>query len=158
MAAFIGSPPAVLVSAPMEAAGGVRARIGPWTVCLPDNLAVGGDRVVVGLRPEAFIEPGGPTVTGAVRPLAPVRVIDAEPLGAVTNVSFQVDIEPVTVDPGVGDGGPAPLRTEPAPTRLVAQVDGRRHVQVGDALELDLDVSRLLFFNPADGRALSVGR
>nr|MBA2701835.1 ABC transporter ATP-binding protein [Chloroflexota bacterium] len=97
VAAFIGSPPAVLVSAPMEAAGGVRARIGPWTVCLPDNLRIGGDRAGVGLRPEAFIEPGGPTVTGAARPSAPVRVIDAEPLGAVTNVSFQVDIEPVTI-------------------------------------------------------------
>jgi len=159
VAGFIGSPPAVLVAAPVKSADGTAsARIGPWHAPLPADLPVRDGRVVVGIRPEALTpgKPAGPAV--AAWPSAPVRVVDTELLGAVTSVSFDIDAQPVRLQNRPGEDGGTPLWADPPPVRLIGQVDGRVRVRPGDVLDLRLEVSRLLFFDGSDGRALSVVR
>ena len=146
IAAFIGSPAMNLVEATVDEAG---ARFGQFHVSFGDEGAPTGlpDRVVLGIRPEAFEDAS----FAPALPRIPVRVEVLEELGSDAHVFFHVDAAPITaeiVETGTTEGLPD--------TRALftARVDARTHAGVGDTIELAVDPRRFHFFDPASGARL----
>ncbi len=167
VAAFIGSPAMNLVAARVVSAdGGVAVSFGSHRLELPPvvarSLAGHQDReVILGLRPEDIEDPEFAAFDGNARLEVTVDVV--ENLGAEKVVHFEVDAPPLrtpdTVAAEVGGGGD-PERE----TRLVARPDhvafsARLHprslVSSGQTTKLAVDVSRLYFFDPDTGEAVS---
>jgi multiple sugar transport system ATP-binding protein len=146
IAAFIGSPAMNLVDATVEAGG---VRFGQYHVPVAEGSAPDGlpERVVLGIRPEAFEDaafaPGLPQVR--------IRVEVLEELGSDAHVFFHVDAAPITaeiVETGLTEGLPD--------TRALftARVDARTTARVGDIVELAVDPRRFHYFDPATGARL----
>jgi multiple sugar transport system ATP-binding protein len=147
IAAFIGSPAMNLVEAAID---GDTVRFGQYRVPLADGGRPprGVERVVLGLRPEAFEDaafaPGLPTVA--------VRVEVLEELGSDANIFFVVDAPPVTaeaLETAAGGGLPA------THALFAARVDAQTGARVGDTLELAVDARRFHFFDPETGARLT---
>jgi multiple sugar transport system ATP-binding protein len=147
IAAFIGSPAMNLVEATIDADG---AQFGQFRVPFGDAAAPSGlpERVVLGIRPEAFEDasfaPGLPTVSARIEVL--------EELGSDTHVFFHVDAAPITaeiVETGLTEGLPN------AQALFTARVDPRTAACVGQTLELAVDPRRFHYFDPATGARLT---
>jgi multiple sugar transport system ATP-binding protein len=133
------------------AVDGGRVRFGQFSVPLADGRAPadGRDRVVLGIRPEAFEDaafaPGLPTIAAHVEVL--------EELGSDAHVFFSVDAPAITAE----------ALEAPADTRLLAderalftaRVDARTAARVGDTIELAVDARRFHFFDPETGARLA---
>jgi multiple sugar transport system ATP-binding protein len=114
---------------------------------------VDGERVTVGIRPEAFEDfafaPAG-------LPEIEVRVDVVEEVGSDAFLFFRLDAEQVVIEDALSD------RKEDATTLIAddeqslfaARVDPRTAAKVGDAVRLALDPSRLYFFSPETGETL----
>ena len=143
IAAFIGSPAMNLVEAFPD---GDSIRFGQFT--LPAPRAPRLERVVLGIRPEAFEEaslarPGLPTLE------ATVTVV--EELGADAHVFFPVDAAPAR-DAKASAGQAEPLAGEG--TLFTARVEPETTIRVGDRLRLAVEPARFHFFDPETGRSL----
>jgi len=131
VAGFIGSPPVNLVPAVLTSyRAGVRARVGPWDVDLP--LMPTGP-VVLGLRPEAFLDPAVSAEPRHLQAgsLRAVLVDAVEPLGATALVHFRLD-----------------------EVSVIASVDARTSAQPRRPLDLELVAREVLVFDAATGRHL----
>src|SRR6185436_1999311 len=143
IAAFIGSPAMNLVDATIE---GDEVRFGQYRIPLRgDARPTGaGERVVLGLRPEAFEDArfaqGLPTISARVEVL--------EELGSDAHVFFVVDAPPVTAE-GLESAAEGGLPRSQA--LFTARVDARTHARVGDEIELAIDVRQCHFFDPQTG-------
>jgi multiple sugar transport system ATP-binding protein len=146
IAAFIGSPAMNLVEATI-ADGGVR--FGQFHIPFAQGAAPAGlpERVVLGIRPEAFEDasfaPGLPRI--------PVQVEVVEELGSDTHVFFHVDAAPITaeiVEAGATDG------LLDARALFTARVDTRSHARVGQTVDLAVDPARFHYFDPVTGARL----
>jgi multiple sugar transport system ATP-binding protein len=146
IAAFIGSPAMNLVEATYD--DGV-LRFGQYAVPVADGPAQ--ERVILGIRPEAFEEarlaPGLPTLTA--------RVEVVEELGSDTHVFFQVDASPMTAEILESASEEGLLPTDKA--LFTARVDARATVGVGAQVELAVDAARFHYFDPASGARLERG-
>jgi multiple sugar transport system ATP-binding protein len=152
VAAFIGSPSMNLVEATVD---GESVRFGQFTVPLDPAIrpATGVERVVLGVRPEAFED--GATASPAL-PRLSVQVDVLEELGPETHVCFPVDAQRVTVETGDdGDEDDATLLASHS-TLFTARVDARTGARQGTTASLAVDPARFHFFDPADGRSLAV--
>jgi multiple sugar transport system ATP-binding protein len=152
VAAFIGSPTINLVEAvPSEGElhfAGHRLPIPPGT-----ELGAKG-KVVLGIRPSDFAlgESADPTL-----PRISVEVEVVENLGAEMHLLFPVDAPRVDVE-----GARAEEAVDSSDEQLIdderslftAAVPARRPVEVGERLELAVDVERLHFFDPVSGEVL----
>jgi multiple sugar transport system ATP-binding protein len=145
IAAFIGSPAMNLVDATID---GDEVRFGQYRIPLRDARPLGaGERVVLGLRPEAFEDArfaqGLPTISARVEVL--------EELGSDAHIFFVVDAPPVTAEglESASEGGLP--RTQ---ALFTARVDARTHARVGADIDLAVDVRQCHFFDPQTGARL----
>jgi multiple sugar transport system ATP-binding protein len=149
VAGFIGTPAMNLVEARIEGDG---VLFGQYRVPLdPGRRPAKGDRVVLGIRPEAFEEaafarPGLPTIDADVTVL--------EELGADAHVFFHVDARPLGVAAGADDD--AKLLADGG-ALFTARVDPRTTARVGAPIKLALDPARFHFFDPDTGASLVAG-
>jgi multiple sugar transport system ATP-binding protein len=151
VASFIGSPTMNLVHADVRDGA---LRFGGFALPVPAHARLAdGAPVVVGIRPSAFAlaEPGD-DVAARMR----VRVEVVENLGDEVHAIFPVDAPRVDVEAAVGAelaGDEQLLVDERA--LFTAALAARRAVNPGDEVELAVDVSRLQFFDPESGLALT---
>jgi multiple sugar transport system ATP-binding protein len=146
VAAFIGTPAMNLV----EGTVGDEVAFGSFRVPLDRNRRpkFSQQRVVVGIRPEAF-EAASFAGPGAVAfTVIPVVV---EELGSDAHVFFHVGAEAVATE--VSGREEAALLPE-SKALLSARIDPRASARVGEPLELALDPVRLHFFDPESGLTL----
>jgi len=140
IAAFIGSPAMNLVEASYD---GTYLRFGQYAIAVAS--APQRDRLILGIRPEAFRAPsvGLPTIAA--------RVEVVEELGSDTHVFFHVDAPPMTAEvlEAAADSG---YLTDRA--LFTARVDAGLAVAVGDTVDLGVDVSRLHYFDAETGARL----
>jgi multiple sugar transport system ATP-binding protein len=143
IAAFIGSPAMNLVEAVYD---GDQLRFGQYAV--PVASAPAQERVILGIRPEAFedaaLSPGLPTIRA--------RVAVVEELGSDTHLFFQVDAPPMTAEVLESASEEGLLPNDRA--LFTARVDARTSAAVGSTIELAVDPARFHYFDPASGARL----
>jgi multiple sugar transport system ATP-binding protein len=154
VAAFIGSPAMNLAEG---AVSGDTVTMGSISIPLArDRRPTGldGERVVVGIRPEAFEDA---EFAPADLPQIDVRVEVLEELGADAFVFFAVDAEAVEVEGAVTDeeeDETSLLAADRDRTLFAARVDPRSKARVGETVRLAVEPSRLYFFSPDTGESL----
>jgi multiple sugar transport system ATP-binding protein len=142
IAAFIGSPAMNLVEAfPV----GDTLRFGQFAV--PAAGAPQRDRVVLGVRPEAF------RFGGSGLPTIDVRVEVVEDLGSETHVFFFVDASPITAEVLESASDEGFLNADRA--LFTARVDAGSPVRVGATVTLGVDVERFHYFDAETGARLA---
>jgi multiple sugar transport system ATP-binding protein len=148
VAAFIGSPAMNLVEADVDGGDVV---FGAHRIPLdPDRRpAPGVDRVVLGIRPEAF---EAAALAPPHHPRIEARVEVVEELGADVHVFFRVDAPAVVVEER-GAAADDQLLAD-AGTLFTARVDPSASTRVGETATLAVDPSRFHFFDVAGGRSL----
>ena len=148
VAAFIGSPAMNLAKGHLV---GGAVKLGPMTIPLPPQSPAGGQgEVVVGIRPEGFVdaqfaEPGLPTTD--------ITVSVLEDLGSEYHIFFELDAEPVIVEAARSDNpeDDTTLLTQRDKALFVAKVEPRSNARVGGQLRLAVRPERLYLFSPATG-------
>ena len=141
IAAFIGSPAMNLVEAFPD---GESIRFGQFT--LPAPQVPRRDRVVLGIRPEAFAL-GNPAL-----PTIDVRVEVVEDLGSEAHVFFHVDAPPITAEILESASEEGLLGADRA--LFTGRVDAGAAVSVGSTVALGVDASRFHYFDPDSGARL----
>ena len=148
VAAFIGSPAMNLVHATVD---GGEIAFGRFRVPLdPRRRPAGVERVVVGIRPEAF-EDAAFAPSGL--PTVEVEVEVLEELGADAYVLFPVDAQRITAELLEAAEDEAVLLPE-AKTLFTARVDPRTAARPRTRLRLAVDPARFHFFEPTTGAIL----
>jgi multiple sugar transport system ATP-binding protein len=149
VAAFIGSPAMNLVQATVD---GDEVAFGRYRVPLDParRPEAGRDRVVLGIRPEAFGDAA--FATGGL-PQMEVTVEVVEELGSDTHVFFQVDAPRISAEVLEATADDATLLPE-SQTLFTARVDPRTSAQVAARLALSVDPARFHFFDPDTGASL----
>ena len=145
VAAFIGSPAMNLVEA--EVADGVLS-FGSFR--LPSRLQRS-PRVIVGLRPEAFVEA---RLADPRLPQVEVDVQVVEDLGADAHVIFQIDAPPVDVTAVREAAGDDETLLVTDRATFTARVDPQTSARPGQPLRLAVDPAKLHYFDPTTGRRL----
>src|SRR4051794_19432837 len=157
VAAFIGSPAMNLAEGSID---GDCAVIGEFRIPLPRDRRpsnTNGDRVIVGIRPEAFEDPefgqgDDPTIEAHVEVL--------EELGSDAHIFFPIAGKQVVIEDAVTDNADdeASLLAEHRDRAMfTARVDPRTRAQVGDTIRLAVDPTRLYFFSAETGESLLNG-
>jgi multiple sugar transport system ATP-binding protein len=153
VAAFIGSPAMNLVTATLEedsvVIGGLRVPLDRKR--RPETTR--GERVVVGVRPEAFEDAA---FASADLPRIDVRVEVVESVGSDAYVFFEIDAKPVVVEAALSDDAEEDGTLLAGGDRALfsARVDPRTDAQVSGTTTLAVDASRLYFFSPETGESL----
>ena len=143
VAAFIGTPAMNLVEASIE---GDEVVFGEYRLRLDEARRPKGapDKVILGIRPEAFEEAPGIEVTPAV----------VEELGSEAHVFFPVDAPPVTAEIlERSESDEATLLPE-SKALFAARLGPETRARVGVPLELAVNPARLHFFDVATGARL----
>jgi multiple sugar transport system ATP-binding protein len=150
VAAFIGSPAMNLVQATIE---GADIMFGQFRLALDATRrpSVDSNRVVLGIRPEAFHDV---TLAPSTWPRLELDVEVVEELGAETHVYFHVDASRVTVvTPDLAEDDAVPLLADEG-ALFIARVDARTAARPGQRLTLAVDPLALHFFDAATGESL----
>jgi multiple sugar transport system ATP-binding protein len=142
IAAFIGSPAMNLVEAFPD---GETIRFGQFT--LPAPRVPRHERVVLGIRPEAF-SLGNPAL-----PTIDVRVEVVEDLGSEMHLFFPVDAQPITAESLESASEERFLAVGGA--LFTARVDAGAAVSVGSTVSLGVDASRFHYFDADSGARLT---
>jgi multiple sugar transport system ATP-binding protein len=146
---FIGSPSMNLVEATLD---GDHVSFGQFRVPLETRRrpATGVDRVVLGIRPEAFDD------AAHARPHLPRMkvVVDVlEELGSDAFVFFRVEAPRVTIESRAAAEDDASLLAE-EDAFFTARVEAMTAAEVGAPVELAVDPSTFHFFDPQTGESL----
>jgi multiple sugar transport system ATP-binding protein len=152
VAAFIGSPAMNLVEA--EVSGG-ELRFGGHAIPLPASGAAAADRVIAGLRPEAFEDAA---FADPSLPRIDVQVEVVEELGADTHVLFTVAAPRVDVTEVREAAGDEDALLTMEGSVFTARVDPATAARPGSPLRLAVDPSRLHYFDPETGLRLAADR
>jgi multiple sugar transport system ATP-binding protein len=149
VAAFIGSPAMNLVEAAIDGDevvfGGFRA-----TLDARRRPPRGSERIVLGIRPEAFEDA---EFASNELPRLDVVVEVVEELGSDAHVVFAVDAPHISAEVLETDAEEAALLAD-AKSMFTARVDPRTRARVGGRISLALDPSRFYFFEPQTGESL----
>jgi multiple sugar transport system ATP-binding protein len=158
VAAFIGSPSMNLYKARLESDGqALTVDFGSQSILVPPAIlaanpelnALGGQDVVVGIRPEAF---GEPTSEGDPRPSIRVKVELIEALGAEVLVHATIDAVAAEIDdPDLAEA--APIGDESG-APCVTRLGPKTKFDIGSSLDLPVDTSDLQLFDAKTGRTL----
>jgi multiple sugar transport system ATP-binding protein len=143
IAAFIGSPAMNLVEASYD---GEALRFGQYV--LPVARAPQRDRLILGIRPEAFR--AGAAAQGL--PTIEARVEVVEELGSDTYLFFHVDAPPMTAEVLESASEEGFLTADQA--LFTGRIDGGVSVAVGQTIDLAVEVDRLHYFDAATGARL----
>jgi multiple sugar transport system ATP-binding protein len=147
VAAFIGSPAMNLVEAAVSdgavSFGGFR---------IPARPPGRGDRLIVGIRPEAFedaafADPALPTID--------VRAEVVEDLGPDAHVIFEVDAPPVDVSEVREAAGDDEMLVVSDRAHFTARVDPQTSARVGAPLRLAVDPAKFHYFDPVSALRLA---
>jgi multiple sugar transport system ATP-binding protein len=151
VAAFIGSPTINLVEAEIDDGA---LRFGGISIPLPPHADLGNrSEVILGIRPSdfelaEFAEPSSPRISA--------RLEVVEHLGAEVHAIFPVEAPRVDADTRI-DGaeaqGDQQLLAEER-SLFTAALAARVPLAAGQEVELALDTTRLLFFDPNSGEAV----
>jgi len=160
VAAFIGSPSMNLIEGSV-----VDGALAFADVRLPlpkdrDLAAYDGRTVVVGIRPNGFVD--ATMVRDASLPAIEVKVDVIEELGAEMNVIFTLDAPSVVTDATravheeatQAEGGVLAVGDPTTRAVCTAQVDARSSIRPGAVAHLCVDVDRLHFFDRESGAAI----
>ncbi len=169
VAAFIGSPSMNLLEGIVSISGdGATVSLGDQSLHIPESAlaarpalrAFDGREVVVGIRPEhltdaALAGAGGPTDGARLHGVVELR----EALGSELLVHVRTDCRPAVTDDvrsvaGDLDEAAVDILERQAAgegAMVVARFDARSRARVTDAVEMDVDVQRLQFFDPETG-------
>jgi multiple sugar transport system ATP-binding protein len=153
VAAFIGSPAMNLVEA--EIADGA-LHFGGYAIPLPEAGTPPADRVIAGIRPEAFEDAA---FADPSLPQIDVQVEVVEELGADTHVIFTVAAPRVDVSEvreAAGDEDAALVAVEGS--LFTGRVGPGTAAQPGARLRLAVDPARFHYFDPATGLRLERDR
>jgi multiple sugar transport system ATP-binding protein len=146
VAAFIGSPAMNLVEADLShdsvSFAGYR---------LPARPPVEGERLIVGIRPEAFQDAA---LADPALPVIDVEVQVVEDLGPDAHVIFEVDAPPVDVSEVREAAGDEETLMATNRASFTARVDPQTSARVGQPLRLAVDPSKFHYFDPATGLRL----
>ncbi len=169
VAGFIGSPSINLVEAELAQSDGLlsvsfgehRLAVDGTARTRSDLERYVGRPILLGIRPEDMEDASLVTDTPPDRRLATTCDL-TEPLGAEVLVYFTVAARALvpdvtgddSADADVYFGEPKTADSEPS-SRLVARVSPRTRISEGDPIELAVDTSRLYFFDPETGAAVS---
>jgi multiple sugar transport system ATP-binding protein len=169
VAGFIGSPSINLVEAELARSDGqISVSFGEHRLAVDaaaqtrsDLERYVGRPILLGIRPEDMEDASLVTDTPPDRRLATTCDL-TEPLGAEVLVYFTVAARALvpdvtgddSADADVYFGEPKTADSEPS-SRLVARVSPRTRISEGDPIELAVDTSRLYFFDPETGAAVS---
>jgi multiple sugar transport system ATP-binding protein len=157
VAGFIGSPAMNVVEAKLGSAGdGLEARFGQLSIPVPAARASalnGLERVVLGLRPQAFEDAALAVDGGSPRITVPVELV--EHTGSEAIVAFDSGGTPVRTDEvkaalDTDDELPLPADT----VIFYARVHPKSRAAAGEQLELAVDADQLHFFDVDTGAAL----
>jgi multiple sugar transport system ATP-binding protein len=168
VAGFIGSPAMNLLLGTLRRAddGTARLHLGDQTLDVPAETLVDRPRLAgyydrqlaVGIRPEDL---GDATLAGTTEGASLRAKVDlTEALGSDLLAHVRVDVPAVVTDDTKEldrDSGAADLAAgagESAGTVLVARFSPRSRVHEGDTIAIAVDVGRLHFFDPDDGRSI----
>jgi multiple sugar transport system ATP-binding protein len=169
VAGFIGSPSINLVEAELARNdGGLAVSFGGHRLAFDDAVGTRSDleryvgrTILLGIRPEDMEDASLVTDTPPDRRLATTCDL-TEPLGAEVLVYFTVAARGLVPDVTGANGADAevylgePRTADSEPTsRLVARVSPRTRISEGRRIELAVDTSRLYFFDPETGAAVS---
>jgi multiple sugar transport system ATP-binding protein len=150
VAAFIGSPAMNLVEAAIEDGtlvfGGLRVPLDR-----DRRPAADVDRVVLGIRPEAFEDA---EFAPSEFPRLTVQVDVLEELGADTHAFFRVDAPRVSTDARVASEEEEGALLAEERALFTARVDPRTAIRAAASAALAVDPGRFHFFDPDDGFAL----
>jgi multiple sugar transport system ATP-binding protein len=150
VAAFIGSPSMNLTHATLSddavAFAGYRLPLGSAS-----DRRGGLERVILGIRPEAFEDAA---FADPALPQMEVLVVTVEQLGAETIVIFRVDAPRVRSDAVQAAEEEEDNLVPDSGSLFSARVDPRTRAVSGDPLRLAVDSTRLYFFDPASGESL----
>jgi multiple sugar transport system ATP-binding protein len=169
VAGFIGSPSINLVEAELaQSDGRLSVSFGEHRLAVDDaarkrsELERYVDRpILLGIRPEDMEDASLVTDNPPERRLATMCDL-TEPLGAEVLVYFTVAARALVPDVAGDDGADAEVYlgeqktegSEPS-SRLVARVSPRTRISEGHRIELAVDTSRLYFFDPETGAAVT---
>ena len=151
VAAFIGSPSMNLVEA--DVGDGV-VRFAGHELPLPAGQDVPAGRLIVGIRPTDFAHAAS---ADPALPRLVVRPEVVEDLGSEAHVIFPLDAPRVVAEAvqaaveNLADDEPA-LFVDDQRSLFTARVDGDVSIRPGSAVELAVDMRRMHFFDPIDGR------
>ena len=155
VAAFIGSPSMNLVEAD---AGDGQVSFAGFTLPLPARSSFGGERrrVILGIRPTDF------RYAAEAPPAHPRLTVCAdviEELGGVANLIFPIEAERVVTDAtraavDAESDDETTLLADDQRARFCASIHGRRHVAIGEEVEVAVDNEHLHFFDPDTGAVL----
>jgi multiple sugar transport system ATP-binding protein len=169
VAAFIGSPSMNLYEAGLSAdgtAGKPAVVLGSQRLDLPAEVAARvaayqGRKIVVGIRPEDLVLPGGAVSgTGGKGPAgtglaADVRLV--EMLGSEQHVYFWLDATQAgqaAAGAAAGESAEAGILAASAPNG-VTRLDPGVEVRAGERVTFAVDPARLYFFDPDTGQAIT---
>ena len=160
VAGFIGSPSMNFVYATVSSSGkSFKIKIGDVeikTSNAPKNLAEFKDKeIVLGIRPEAFEDSvyAGKEFTEDF----PVEITLLEQLGSDSYIHFYNDIKPVqteAIEEILADEGEdiSVLGTE---TKFIARINPNATVEEGQKIKLKIDPTKLHYFDPETGLAIT---
>jgi multiple sugar transport system ATP-binding protein len=169
VAGFIGSPSINLVEAELARSDGqISVSFGEHRLAVDDAAQTRSDLeryvgrpILLGIRPEDMEDASLVTDTPPDRRLATTCDL-TEPLGAEVLVYFTVAARGLVPDVTGESGADADVYLGEAKTadsepssRLVARVSPKTRISEGDRIELAVDSSRLYFFDPETGAAVS---
>ena len=169
VAEFIGSPSMNLVETTLHQEndslfadiGGQPLLIDPQT--LRDRPALrgyAGKRLIVGVRPQDFEVGASGAAQRGCRLAAKIELVEA--LGTETNLHFCIDAPPVITDEvrelaadlGQDEAIRFEQRAGQARNELIARVDPRTEVRVGETVDLSVDTAQLHFFDRSTGEVI----
>jgi multiple sugar transport system ATP-binding protein len=169
VAGFIGSPSINLLEAELARTDGrLSVSFGEHRLAVDDTARTRseleryvGQPILLGIRPEDMEDASLVTDTPPDQRLATTCDL-TEPLGAEVLVYFTVAARGVVPDVTGEDGADADVYLGEAETegsgpasRLVARVSPKTRISEGSPIELAVDTSRLYFFDPETGAAVS---
>jgi len=148
VAAFIGSPAMNLVDAVVS---GDAVEFAGVRIPLPAANRPGQERVVAGIRPEAFEDAA---LADRSLPRLDVAVEIVEELGPDTLVVFPIEAPPVDVSEVREAAGDEEALLPGDRAMFTARVDPQTSARAGRPLQLAVDPARFHFFDPATGLRL----
>ena len=165
VAGFIGSPSMNLMKARLEgSAAALSVKVGSHTLGVEPSVAAAnpslaafiGKDIVVGIRPEDIEDSEMATEAKPAASRITTETTLIEALGSEIIVHFPLDAEPFAIMDAEFEGEDAVEQTRDSSGRTiyVGRFSPRSRARMGQPLTVDVDTTRMHFFDPATGNAI----
>ncbi len=165
VAGFIGSPSMNLMKARLEgSAAALSVKVGSHTLGVEPSVAAAnpslaafiGKDIVVGIRPEDIEDSEMATEAKPAASRITTETTLIEALGSEIIVHFPLDAEPFAIMDAEFEGEDAVEQTRDSSGRTiyVGRFSPRSRARMGQPLTVDVDTTRMHFFDPSTGNAI----